>query len=346
MAAILDAVHKVASRHDLSAHEAYAAVEEILTGEAPHSLIAALLVALHMKGESVDEIVGFARALRHHASRVECPHDPRPLIDTCGTGGDGTQTFNISTATALVAAGAGARVAKHGNRSISSSCGSADVLEELGARILTNPADIARCVQEVGIGFLFAPALHPAMRHVQPVRADLKMRTVFNLLGPLANPAGAEVQVVGVFDRGLVLPVADALARLGLKRGLVVHGSDGIDEITISGPTAAAEIHGGEVVERVLRPEQFGLERSALDKLAGGSRSANAAIIKGVLAGVKSPQRDIVLINAAAALMAADLAQDCMAAMALARDSIDSGRARATLGRFVEFTQTASMQEA
>ena len=340
MPAILEAVHKAAAGRDLSADEAFAAVEEILTGSASSALVAALLVALHMKGETVDEIVGFARALRHHAIRVECPPGPRPLIDTCGTGGDGAHTFNISTATAFVAAGAGVRVAKHGNRSISSRCGSADVLEELGSRILTAPADIARCIEEVGIGFLFAPALHPAMRHVQPVRAELKMRTVFNLLGPLANPASAEVQVVGVFDHRLVLPLANALAQLGLKRGLVVHGSDGLDEITITGPTVAAEIHGGQVVERTLRPEQFGVERASAESLLGGDRCANAAIIQSVLGGAKGPQRDIVLVNAAAALVAADAAADWMVAVALAQESLDSGRARDTLKRFVQFTHS------
>jgi anthranilate phosphoribosyltransferase len=301
--------------------------------------VAGLLTALRMKGETVDEVVGFARALRDHATRVECGDDPRPLVDTCGTGGDGAQTFNISTASAFVVAGAGARVAKHGNRSISSCCGSADALEELGARLELEPARIARCVEEVGIGFLYAPALHPAMRHVQPIRGALKMRTVFNLLGPLANPAGAEVQVVGVYHAGLVKLVAEALARLGIRRGLVVHGSEGLDEISTTGPTLAAEVERGQVREHTLGPEDFGVEPAAREKLAGSGRKENAAIVRAVLDGEKGPRRDIVLVNAAAALRMAELAKDWKAGMALARESIDSGRALETLARFIHFTQ-------
>ncbi len=342
MSAILEAVHKAASRKDLSSGEAFAAVEEILHGRAPESLISALLVALRMKGETVDEIVGFAGALRHHAVRVECAPDARPLVDTCGTGGDGAGTFNISTAAAFVAAGAGARVAKHGNRSISSCCGSADVLEELGARIILSPAGMASCVREVGIGFLFAPALHPAMAHVQPVRAELKMRTVFNLLGPLANPAGAEVQIVGVFERRLVVLLAKALAQMGLRRGLVVHGSDGLDEITITGATEAAEIVEGRVMERTLLPEEFGVQRRPAHPIAGGDRQRNAAIIRAVLDGEKGPHRDIVVANAAAALVMSGIAPDFSAGAAAARDSIDSGKAADTLDRFIRFTQAQS----
>jgi anthranilate phosphoribosyltransferase len=342
MSAILEAVHKAASHKDLSSGEAFAAVEEILYGKAPESLVSALLVALRMKGETVDEIVGFARALRRHSVRVECAPDVRPLVDTCGTGGDGAGTFNISTAAAFVAAGAGARVAKHGNRSISSCCGSADVLEELGARIILSPAGMASCVREVGIGFLFAPALHPAMAHVQPVRAALKMRTVFNLLGPLANPAGAEVQIVGVFERRLVALLAKALAQMGLRRGLVVHGSDGLDEITVTGPTEAAEIVEGRVIERTLLPEEFGAQRRPAYQIAGGGRQRNAAIVRAVLSGEEGPHRDIVVANAAAALVMSGIAPDFPAGAAAARDSIDSGKAAETLDRFIRFTQAQS----
>ena len=340
MSALLTALHKAVAREHLSAGEAQAGLEEILSGDAPSPLVAALLVALRMKGEAVEEVEGFARALRDRAVRVECGPDARPLVDTCGTGGDGAHTFNISTAVAFVVAGAGARVAKHGNRSISSRCGSADVLEELGAAITLPPADIARCIREVGIGFLFAPALHPAMRHVQPVRAELKMRTIFNLLGPLANPAGADAQVVGVFEPRLVRLAAEALARLGLERGLVVHGGDGLDEITTTGETLAAEIDHGRVSERTLRPQDFGVEPVTTEKLRGGDRRENAAIVRAVMGGESGPPRDIVLVNAAAALVAAGLAPDFPRGMTLARESIDSGRALEKLARFIRFTRS------
>lgn len=343
MSAVLEALHKAVARENLTAGEAHAALEEILSGAASAPQVAALMVALCMKGEAAEEVVGFARALRNRATRVECGIDPRPLVDTCGTGGDGARTFNISTASAFVVAGAGARVAKHGNRSISSCCGSADVLEELGAHLTLPPERIAQCVQEVGIGFLFAPALHPAMRHVQPIRAELKMRTVFNLLGPLANPAGAQAQVVGVYDSRLVMLLAEALALLGLERGLIVHGADGLDEITTTGPTLAAEIDHGAVRQRTLAPEDFGVETATPEKLSGGDRRDNAAIVQAVLGGENGPRRDIVLVNAAAALVTAGLALNLTAGMALARDSIDSGRALHKLNQFVQFTQRDSV---
>ena len=340
MSAVLHALHKAVARENLSAEEAHAALEEILSGEASAPRVAALMVALCMKGEAAEEVVGFARALRDRATRVDCGEDPRPLVDTCGTGGDGARTFNISTASAFVVAGAGARVAKHGNRSLSSCCGSADVLEELGANITLAPERIAQCVQEVGIGFMFAPAMHPAMRHVQPIRADLKMRTVFNLLGPLANPAGAEAQVVGVYDARLVMLLGEALALLGLKRGLVVHGNDGLDEITTTGPTLAAEVADGTVQERTLHPQDFGVEPASAAALTGGDRRENAAIVQAILDGESGPRRDIVLVNAAAALVAAGLATDFRGGMALARESVDSGGALRKLTRFIQFTRS------
>ena len=342
MAALLAAAQKAVSRQDLSEEEARAALEEILSGGASPAQVAALLVALRMKGEGVGEVVGFARALRERAERVPCPPDPRPLVDTCGTGGDGANTFNISTASAFVVAAAGARVAKHGNRSISSRCGSADVLEQLGARLDLAAPLVARSIQEVGIGFLFAPALHPAMRHVQPIRAELRIRTIFNLLGPLANPAGAEVQVVGVYEPRLVLLVAEALARLGLRRGLVVHGSDGLDEITTTGPTHAAEVAQGTVREQTLLPGDFGVPPATAERLAGGDRAQNAAIVRDVLGGLPGAPRDIVLVNAAAALVAAGLAGDYRLGVELARESIDSGRAMEKLERFIAFTQAGA----
>ena len=342
MPAVLEAVHKTVAGHHLTAGEAQAALTEILSGGVSPALVAALLVALRVKGEAAEEIVGFARALREKAVRVECGDDRRPLVDTCGTGG-GAPTFNISTATAFVVAGAGARVAKHGNRSMTSCCGSADVLEELGANLNLEPRQIARCVQEVGIGFMFAPAHHPAMRHVQPIRAELKMRTVFNLLGPLANPAGATVQIVGVAEPRLVLLIGEVLAQLGIERGLVVHGADGLDEISTTGPTMTAEIHQGRVRQHTLNPSDFGIERARLDQLAGGDRRQNAACVRAVLSGGKGAPRDIVLVNAAATLRAAGLACDLAACMALARDSIDTGRALQILDRFIDFARSAAV---
>ena len=338
MPALLDALHKAIGRQNLSEEEASAALEEILAAGAAPAAVAALLVALRMKGETVEEVAGFARALRRRAGRVECPPDPRPLIDTCGTGGDAAGTFNISTAAAFVVAGAGARVAKHGNRSVSSLCGSADVLEELGVGLDPGSAAVAACIQKVGIGFLFAPSFHPAMRQVQPIRVELKMRTIFNLLGPLANPAGAAVQIAGVYEPRLVRLAAEAFARLGLGRGLVVHGSDGLDEITTTGPTAAAEIRDGVVSERTLAPADFGVPAARPEQLRGGDPRENAAILRAVLDGAPGPHRDIVLVNAAAALYTAGLAADLCAAMALARQSIESGCALEKLQQMVKFT--------
>jgi anthranilate phosphoribosyltransferase len=312
---------------------------EILRGEAAPALISGLLVALRMKGETVDEIVGFARAMRAAAAKVELNGmDPAALVDTCGTGGDGLHSFNISTASAFVVAGAGAAVAKHGNRSISSRCGSADVLEALGARVTLQPAQVARSIEAVGIGFLFAPLIHPAMKHAQPARAELKMRTVFNLLGPLTNPAGAGSQVVGVFDRDLVPLLADALARLGVRRAFVVHGDDGLDEITTTGPTTAREVAGGKVIEHRFKPEDFGIEPARPGDLSGGDAEACAQILRSVLEGEKGPRRDIVVVNAAAALVAAGRAAGFREGAALAAESIDSGRAKEKLEQFVRFT--------
>jgi anthranilate phosphoribosyltransferase len=340
MRGLLEAVHKAIARRDLTEEEAHGALEEILDGDAPAPLVSALLVALRMKGETVDEAVGFARAMRARAQRVECNPGLRPLVDTCGTGGDGSGTFNVSTAVAFVVAGAGARVAKHGNRSISSRCGSADVLEELGARVALPVERIVECIAAAGIGFLFAPALHPAMAHVQPIRAALKMRTIFNLLGPLTNPAGAEVQVVGIFDPAHMTLMAEALARLGVKRALVVHGTGGLDEISTTGPTQGMSVQNGALSPITLHPEDFGVQRARLSDLGGGGRSENAAIVRSVLQGEEGPRRDLVLVNAAATLVAAGLAPDFGAGMAQARWSIDSGRARETLNRFVQFTNS------
>jgi anthranilate phosphoribosyltransferase len=321
-------LHAVAERHNLAAGEACDAMQGILAGEVSPPQIAAFLTALRMKGETVDELVGFARAMRAVAVRVDAGLNGEPLLDTCGTGGDGQSTFNISTIAAFVVAGAGVRVAKHGNRSMSSQCGSADLLESLGIAVPAPPELVARAIREVGIGFLFAPAVHTAMKHAQPVRAELKMRTVFNLLGPLTNPAGATAQLVGAPSEHAAELMAGALAQLGLTRGFVVHGSDGLDEITTTGPTSAFEINTGRVQRRTLVPEDFGTERVDGVALKGGDRETNVSIARDVLGGARGPRREIVLVNAAAALVVAGKSADFREAMQVAAASIDSGAAR------------------
>lgn len=303
-------------------------MEGILKGDVSAAQIAAFLTALRMKGETVDELVGFARAMRQMAVRIDAGLNGELLLDTCGTGGDGQSTFNISTIAAFVIAGAGLRVAKHGNRSISSQCGSADLLENLGIAVSLAPQDVARAIREIGIGFLFAPAIHTAMKHAQPVRVELKMRTVFNLLGPLTNPAGATVQLAGAPSEAAAEVMAGALSQLGLERGFVVHGSDGLDEITLTGPTVAFEIRAGSVQRRMLYPEDFGVDRVEAAALKGADRETNTAIARSILDGTTGAPRDIVLVNASAALVAAGKASDFREGMRIARDSIDSGAAR------------------
>ena len=320
-------LHAVAEHRPLSAEQAREAMEGILAGEVSPAQIAAFLTALRMKGETVDELVGFARAMRHRATRVDAGLNGETLLDTCGTGGDAQSTFNISTVAAFVVAGAGVRVAKHGNRSISSQCGSADLLECLGIGVPQPPEMVARAIREIGIGFLFAPAMHTAMKHAQPVRVELKMRTVFNLLGPLTNPAGATAQLVGAPSEHAAELMAGALAQLGLENGFVVHGSDGLDEITTTGPTIAFEIRGAKVERRTLSPEDFGVARAPASALKGGDRETNAAIARAVLQGTTGPPRDIVLVNASAALVAAGKAADFRDAMKIAGAAIDSGAA-------------------
>jgi anthranilate phosphoribosyltransferase len=346
---ITDALDRIANhRRSLSREEARGVMGEVLAGESSDAQIAALLVALHMKGETVEEIVGFAEAM--HAAAV--PLNIRPnstvdvsgtgrdaLVDTCGTGGDASGTFNISTATALVVAGAGVRVAKHGNRSVTSNCGSADVMEALGVNIHQPAARIAACLEEVGIAFLFAPAMHSAMKYVQPVRRELRLRTVFNLLGPLTNPARASAQVVGVYSAELVEKLAEALTMLGLRRAMVVHGNDGLDEITITDATRIAEVRDGRVRTYEITPEQFGFRREPLKEIMGGDAAENAAIIRAILAGKKSPRRNVVALNAAAALVAAGRAEHLGEALPLAVAAIDSGAAAAKLNALVHFTK-------
>jgi anthranilate phosphoribosyltransferase len=345
---ITDALHRIANdRQSLSREEARVVMAEVLAGKCTDAQIAALLVALHMKGETVEEIVGFAEAIRaaatplglHPNHTVDVSGTERDaLVDTCGTGGDASGTFNISTATALVVAGAGVRVAKHGNRSVTSKCGSADVMEALGVNIDMPPARLAACLEEVGIAFLFAPAMHSAMKYVQSARRELRLRTVFNLLGPLTNPAHASAQVVGVYSAELVEKLAEALSMLGLHRALVVHGLDGLDEITITGPTRIAEVREGTIRTYEVTPEEFGMERGTIDDISGGNAAANAAIIRDILAGKKSSRKDVVLLNAAAAVVAAGKADHLTDALPLASKSIDSGAAAEKLRALVAFT--------
>jgi anthranilate phosphoribosyltransferase len=347
---ITDILHLVANhRQSLSREQAHGVMSEILAGECTDAQIAALLVALHMKGETVEEIVGFAEAIRaastpmdlHKNSTVDVSGTERDaLVDTCGTGGDTSGTFNISTATALVVAGAGVRVAKHGNRSVTSKCGSADVMEALGVNINLPPARLAACLEEVGIAFLFAPAMHSAMKYVQPARRELRLRTVFNLLGPLTNPARASAQVVGVYSSELVEKLAEALSMLGLHRAVVVHGLDGLDEITVTAATRVAEVREGMVRTYEVTPEEFGMSRARIEDILGGDANDNAAIIRSVLGGAKSAQRDVVLLNAAAALVAASRADHLADALPLAAQAIDSGAAAEKLNALIKFTNT------
>ena len=345
---ITDALHKiVAHRANLTREEARDVMGSILRGEATDSQIGAFLVSLSMKGETVDEIVGFAQAIRAAATPLPLHKDHAldvsgterdALVDTCGTGGDASGTFNVSTATALVVAGAGVRVAKHGNRSVTSQCGSADVVEALGVKLSLPVEQVAACLEQVGIAFLFAPAMHSAMKYVQPVRRELRMRTVFNLLGPLTNPANASAQVVGVYSESLVKKLADALSSLGLQRALVVHGEDGLDEITISGTTTIAEVRDKEVTVYRVAPEDFNMARAPLSSISGGDAATNAAIISEILDGIRSPRRDIILLNAAAALVASGKVNSIAEGVPLAAESLDSGAARKKLDALIAFT--------
>jgi anthranilate phosphoribosyltransferase len=350
---IPEALEKIVAGEDLSRVEAEAAMEQILAGAASDAQIAGLLTALRMKGETVDELVGFATAMRRHAPLIMARGPwsaDEALVDTCGTGGDGAGTFNVSTAAAFVVAGAGVRVAKHGNRSISSRCGSADVLEHLGVRIDLPAERVAEAIEEIGIGFLFAPAMHSATRHAMPARRELRMRTVFNLLGPLTNPAGASAQVVGVYDATLTELLARALGELGVRRAIVVHGADGLDEISIAGETYVAELRDGVVRSYTVTPEDFGLHRAPLDAIRGGDAKHNAEIIhkifgQSLLYKAHGPHREIVLANAAAALVAAGRATDFLAGVKMAAESIDSGAARDKLEALVAFSAVEAHRE-
>lgn len=334
---IREAIARLFARGDLAREESAAVMRAIMGGEATPAQIGAYLAALRMKGETAEEIAGAAEAMRAAALRVEVRAEP--LVDTCGTGGDGLHTFNISTTAALVAAGAGVHVAKHGNRSVSSRSGSADVLAALGVKLDASPECVARCVERAGVGFLFAPALHPAMKHAAGPRREIGARTIFNLLGPLTNPAGARRQVVGVFDPKWTEPVARALADLGARRALVVHGADGMDEITLTGPTRASEWTGEEVRTYEIRPEECGLTRCRPEDLAGGDAEENARITRAILAGEPGARRSVTLLNAGAAVWVAGKAGSLADGVAQAAMSIDSGRAVAALQELVRISQ-------
>ena len=345
---ITEALRGLVDRRDLTRLEAAAAMEAIMSGAATNAQIAAFLTALRMKGETVEELIGFAQVMRQKVVKVrtrdadlvgQTGTDREMLIDTCGTGGDASGTFNVSTATAFVVAGAGLRVAKHGNRSVSSLCGSADVVETLGINVELAPEKVARCVDEVGIGFLYAPLLHTAMKHVMAARREMGVRTVFNMLGPLTNPAGANAQVIGVYSPALAEPLARVLAELGTIRAFVVHGADGLDEISNTGESLIAEVHEGVVRSAHVRPQEFGMAQASIRDLQGGDRQENAGIIRRVLGGELGPRRDIVLMNAAAALVAGGKAHDFKEGVALATRSVDSGDAARKLGALVALSQ-------
>lgn len=323
---------QLAAGRTLSSSEADTAFAALMDGAADDAQIGAFLMALKMRGETIDEIVAGARALRARAQPVDAPND---VIDTCGTGGDGASTFNISTAAALVAAGAGARVAKHGNRAVSSKSGSSQVLAALGVDIEAGAEVAARCIREVGVGFLYAPAHHAAMRHVAAARRSLGMRSVFNLLGPLSNPAGASGQLLGVYAADLVEPMAKALNRLGTARAWVVHGEDGLDELTTTGLTHVVSLREGALSRFTVTPENVGLPRARLEDLAGGGPERNAAAILSLLEGAEGPFRDITVLNAGAALVVAGHAAELREGVALATAAIDSGRAQAALSALV-----------
>jgi anthranilate phosphoribosyltransferase len=327
----------VSHGRDLSEDDSAGVMRDIMSGEATPAQIGAFLVALRLKGETVDEITGMARVMREHSLHVE---PSEAVVDTCGTGGDASGTFNVSTAAAFVAAAGGARVAKHGNRAMTSACGSADVLEALGAKIDLTPEQVARCIDETGIGFMFAQAFHPAMKHVAGPRREIGVRTVFNVLGPLTNPAGARHQLLGVARQELAGPMAEVLGRLGSSHALVVHGYGGLDELSLAGPSTVQELRDGSVREYTVSAGDVGLSSAPNEAVRGGSPEENAAALRAVLEGEAGPLRDITLLNAAAALVAADVTADLRDGVRLAAEAIDSGAARARLDAFVELSRS------
>ncbi len=322
---IKSAISKAVVGENLSEKEARSVMRIILKGDAAPSQISSLITALRMKGEVVDEITGFAKAMRQECAKVKFRGGA--LVDTCGTGGDSRNTFNISTTAGFVVAGTGIRVAKHGNRSVSSHCGSADVLQELGINIMLGKKAVEKCLKKVGIAFLFAPIFHSAMKYALPARREIGIRTVFNILGPLTNPAGAKSQVLGVYDKNRVVQLAHVLSNLGSRRALVVHGLDGLDEISLGSRTFAAELKNGRVSTYILNPRDYGFKKCSIDRIAGGTVKQNAKILKSILKGEKGPRRDIVLLNAAAGIIAGGKAKNFKDGISEAAKSIDSGKA-------------------
>ena len=334
---IREAIEMVVSGNSLSMQDAAAAMNEIMSGEATPAQFGAFVTALRIKGETVDEIAGMAQVMREHSLHVEVDGG---LVDTCGTGGDGSGTFNISTAAAFVAAGASVKVAKHGNRAMSGSSGSADVLEALSAKIDLSPASVARCINETGFGFMFAQGFHPSMRFAAGPRREIGIRTVFNILGPLTNPAGAGAQVIGVADASLASKMAQVLGRLGSSRALVVHGNDGLDEITIADSTSVWELNDGAVSEYDISPADFGLGAASLSDIRASDAEESASLLRDVLSGNTGAARDIVLLNAAAALLAADAVNTLQEGVTAAAQSIDSGKANERMQAFVALSQS------
>ena len=334
---IKEAIDTLVLGKSLTMEQAEGVMNEIMDGEATPAQFGAFVTALRLKGETVQEIAGMARVMREKSTPVAVSG---PLVDTCGTGGDASQTFNISTTAAFVVAGAGLKVAKHGNRGMSSGCGSADVLEALGAKIDVGPREVERCLEEVGIGFMFAPIFHPAMKYATAPRREIGIRTIFNILGPLTNPAGAQAQLLGVADGSLTMKMAEVLGLLGCRHALVVHGEDGLDEITLGGRTTVCELTGGEISRYSIDPEEFGFHRVSMASLTGGPPQESAAIVRRVLGGEKGPQRDIVLINTAAALVSGDLAKNLEQGCRIAAEAIDSGKALEKLQGLIQISQS------
>ena len=332
---IQEAIEKVVSGESLNRDEAAAVMNEIMSGEATPSQFGSFVTALRVKGETVEEITGMAQVMREKATRVRVEGR---LVDTCGTGGDASGSFNISTTAAFVAAGSGVKIAKHGNRAMSGSTGSADVLEALGVKIALSPEAVARCIDEIGFGFMFAQGFHPSMRFAAGPRREIGIRTVFNILGPLTNPAGATRQVIGVGDASMAERMALVLDRLGSEKALIVHGSDGMDELTIAGGSTVWLLEGGEVSTYEVTPEEFGLRSAGAESIRVTSPEDSAGIVRGVLSGETGPARDVVLLNSAAALVAADRVTDIASGVALAADAIDSGAAKAKLDALVELS--------
>ncbi|MBI2329529.1 MAG: anthranilate phosphoribosyltransferase [Chloroflexi bacterium] len=334
---IKKAIQTLVSGKSLTMEEAAQVMEEIMEGQVTPAQFGAFVTALRLKGETVEEIAGMAQTMRAKAIRVKVAG---PVIDVVGTGGDGRNTFNISTAAALVVAGAGLKVAKHGNRAASSGCGAADVLEALGVKIELTAEQVQRCIAEVGMGFMFAPAFHPAMKYAGPPRREIGIRTVFNILGPLTNPARAGNYLLGIADGSLVEKMALVLQSLGCNHALVVHGEDGLDEISLSGETRVCELKDGGINNYSLSPKDFGLPRASLDSLKGGTAAENATLLRSILSGTPGPQRDVVLMNAAAALLAGDKAKTVRQGMALAKEALDNGQALSRLEQLIKLSQS------